>query len=191
MGSPQSLLLALPTELLDEIVENLDSGGLVHCRLTCRYFYYNIPPLSKHEQLLAAENLASAVRENMYACRVCLHLLPASKFADQMLRTRLAKGQKDARNRFCLECGLKPLTSKSKKFKYKHRWGPGPRLYSKGAHIYVKGERFIICWECQDFTKPARNLDGDFAPWCENCWPHCDEDYLQEVYMRQFRNSAS
>lgn len=196
MTYPRTSLLGLPIELQEIILEHLDPSESIPLKLTCHHFNNFIPPAEKHDKLLAAERSPFARRKNLYACRECLHLLPASKFADQMLRYRRAKNERDARKRFCLECGLSVVAKVGEDGRKR-----SGRLYTRGSRILIQGEWFIICVNCENFNKLARDLEGLQSPFCESCFPYCDEDYLQEQYfisqgyqsekMRQWENSRT
>ncbi|KAJ5925339.1 hypothetical protein N7454_007978 [Penicillium verhagenii] len=147
--------LNLPPELLLLINEFLPIHDVLKLRLTCGYLFDQIPPPS-HNQLLQAETTEWARHQDIYACRYCLRLRPANKFADRMLRRRRGRSGADSDKRFCLECGLKPREGMA-------RYGPG-------AQVAIQGQLFVICLSCRRFRPSAYGLCGRSTSLCLSCW---------------------
>jgi hypothetical protein len=125
--------------------------------LTCSYFHALIPPLT-HEELLVTEQADHALLHDLYACRYCLRLRPASQFAERMLQRRRMKGARDARKRFCVDCGLMQRGEAEEA-----RYGPG-------AQIVVQGVSCVLCIVCRRLGATARGLDGRQISLCRNCY---------------------
>lgn len=149
-----SAILTLPLELQEQVIRELAFPEIGFFKMTCRHFNTIIKPLT-HEQLLRAEETAFALQEDVYACRECLRLRPASKFADKMLKKkRRRSGQKNC-NRFCVECGL--------------RSGPGNNRYTRGSHIIVRSVCYVICVRCGRFKQGGVDNNKNTSE-CATCW---------------------
>lgn len=136
---PKTTLLCLPPELHLLISTYLSFPAIVHFRITCAYLYSLLPPLT-HAQLLLAETTEFALSKDIYACRYCLRLRPASRFADRMRRRRRGKFGRDAEKRFCVECGLQP-----------RKGTDGEARYGPGAQMRIDGVPYVICITCRRF----------------------------------------
>ncbi|RHZ54436.1 hypothetical protein CDV55_104793 [Aspergillus turcosus] len=132
-------LLSLPPELHLLIGTYLRFPDIVYFRITCAYLYALLPPLT-HSQLLLAETTDYALSRDIYACRYCLRLRPASRFADRMRRRRRGRYGRDADKRFCVECGLRPRAGTDEEARY----GPG-------AQVRIDGVLYVICITCRTF----------------------------------------
>lgn len=148
--------LDLPPEIHLLIVKNLFFTDKLHLQATCTYFYKLIPPLT-HAELLEAEGSDYATRRNLYTCRYCLRLLPASEFADRMFRKRRNRHGPDAGKRFCIECGLGPRED-------------GPARYGPGAFFSVRGHLYVICLACKQLNEGVPALAIRRNAMCESCW---------------------
>lgn len=147
--------LGLPPEIHLLIIDQLFFRDKIYLKRTCAYFYDLVPPLS-HGELLDAETSDYARGRDLYACRYCLRLLPASEFADRMLRRRRGKYGRHADRRFCVACGLKPRDAAA-------RYGPG-------AHITMGNTFYVICISCNTFQRGAFDRHGRHTSECEPCW---------------------
>ncbi|KAJ5676469.1 uncharacterized protein N7477_002102 [Penicillium maclennaniae] len=140
-----SPFFTLPPELHILIADFLSIYDLLALRLTCAYLRDLIPQPS-HDRLLLAESADWARDRDLYTCRYCLRLRPASYFADRMLRRRRCRAGRDSGKRFCIECGLKPRE--------------GTARYGAGAQITIQGTLFVLCLSCQRFQLGARDRLG-------------------------------
>ncbi|KAI9374710.1 hypothetical protein BJX61DRAFT_540514 [Aspergillus egyptiacus] len=152
-------ILSLPPELHLLITTHLPPfPDLQSLKLTCTYFHALIPPLT-HPQLLSAELTDLATGKSLYACRYCLRLRPAERFADRMLKRRRGKRGKHAARRFCVECGLMPRGAAGDRDErgatgVDGRSGgdvKGEARYGAGARIVVGGVGYVVCMECGRF----------------------------------------
>jgi ferredoxin len=150
---------ALPPELHLLIAYFLPFPFNIHLKLTCSYFHTLIPSLS-HKELLITERTDYALIHDLYACRYCVRLRPASRFAERMLQRRRSKGARDARKRFCVDCGLMQRGEAEEA-----RYGPG-------AQMVVQGVSCVLCIVCRRFDIGARDLDGRYISLCRNCFEH-------------------
>ncbi|KAL4907112.1 hypothetical protein BDW74DRAFT_175898 [Aspergillus multicolor] len=139
-------IFTLPPELHLHIRAHLSFPSTILLRLTCRYFYALLDPLT-HVQLLDAENSDFAVSKNLYACRYCLRLRDGEEFAVRMLSSGRGRRGADAGKRFCVECGVKPR-------------GGGEARYGRGAMFVIKGELRIVCIVCGKFARGVREGSG-------------------------------
>lgn len=163
-------LLGLPTELQDYVIQYLDFPDVIFLKMTCRRFNSLIRPLN-HGELLKAEHSIYSTDRRIYACRDCLRLRPASKFADNMLAAIRIKGRFlyfTAARRFCVECGVNP------------RNGATAR-YSPGSHIVVQGVHYVICQTCKCFKRGVTVAPGINISKCRNCW----QVEMRELEQRQ------
>ncbi|KAF7617972.1 hypothetical protein AFLA_006881 [Aspergillus flavus NRRL3357] len=172
----------LPPELHILIANLLIFPDIIHLKLTCTYFNDLIPPLPHHE-LLQAELTDFALAHDIYACRYCLRLRPAGKFADRMLRRGRGRYGRDAERRFCVECGLMPRSGTA-------RYGPGAQIVVQGVMglrfagavgkrellvrgIFVMGLIYVLlCWgslrmalcSCGKSVSTCFRMGNDFFP---------------------------
>lgn len=147
-----SSLITLPAELQEQIIQELAFPDNIFLGMTCRYFYTILKPPT-HEQLLSAENTEFTIREDIYACRDCLRLRRASRFADNMTKKKRRRSGLESYNRFCVECGLKS--------------GPGNTRYTRGSRIMIKGVCHVICIRCGQFKEGSDDNNG--LSECETC----------------------
>ncbi|KAG2421117.1 hypothetical protein HFD88_000733 [Aspergillus terreus] len=153
--APECHLLGLPPELHLLIASLLDFPDVLRLRFTSRYFHQLIPPLT-HLQLLQAETTDYAIAHDLYACRYCLRLRSAVRFADRMLRRRRGRSGRDAGKRFCVECGMQPRRGEA-------RYGPGAQLVIQGVFV-------VICVACKEFAIGGCDRFGRGTPYCARCW---------------------
>ncbi|KAL4777157.1 hypothetical protein BDW60DRAFT_56007 [Aspergillus nidulans var. acristatus] len=154
MPPPVIDLLSLPPELHLLIYSHLDFPASTHFRLTCSYLY-NFLPASSHTDLLMAETTDFAVSKDLYACRYCLRLRAAGCFADRMLCRGRGRRGRNARKRFCIECGLCPRSG-------------GEARYGRGAIVVTRGTLQVVCIECGRFGKGV-SVPGEGGLRCTAC----------------------
>lgn len=140
-----SSLVTLPLELQEQVVQELAFPDNIFLRMTCRHFGAIIKPLT-YEQLFLAESTEFAIREDIYACRDCLRLRGASKFADNMTKNKRGRFGPENWKRFCVECGLQS--------------GPGNTRYTRGSRIMIKGVCHVICIRCGEFREGSDDSNG-------------------------------
>jgi hypothetical protein len=153
MASAASLR-TLPLELQEQVIRKLEFPDIIFLRMTCRHFNNIVKPLT-HAELLVAERTEVTIWKDLYACRYCLRLRPASKFADKMLKKKRRQSGCDSSNRFCVECGIKS--------------GPGITRYTRGSQIIVQGVSHVICIRCGEFEEGGVD-NGKNTSECLNCW---------------------
>jgi hypothetical protein len=154
MTSPDTTpsLLALPIEIHAEIFTNLCFPDLYSVRLINQYFHAIIPPPA-HAELLTAETLDFAREINTFACVGCTRLRPQATFSPKMVKRKKAAGGTEARNRFCIECGRRPL--------------PGVHRYQLGSRWEEAGVLFVRCLRCTAITLGPEDQN---VPLCLSCY---------------------
>lgn len=80
-----SRLLALPQELQDQIISNLEFPQNILLKLTCRYFNVVISQLTL-PQVLNAEKTEFARGRALHACYFCMRVRRSREFLDYLLR---------------------------------------------------------------------------------------------------------
>ncbi|KAF2664726.1 hypothetical protein BT63DRAFT_460219 [Microthyrium microscopicum] len=168
-----SYLLALPLELQEEIIGHLPFPAVVILKMTCAYFNGIIKPLT-HQQLLDAEETDICKQTDSYACRYCLRLRPASKFADNMLKRRKSRYGGDVHRRFCIGCGIQSV--------------PGSTRYSRGSQIFIGGVCHVICFRCGIFKKGA--TEDKTQSKCLLCLADFERDNLNRLRRKQALQKA-
>ncbi|KAF2669591.1 hypothetical protein BT63DRAFT_455569 [Microthyrium microscopicum] len=153
-------LLALPAELLLEVISHLSFEDTVYLRMTSRQFRDFIPKPSQ-EALLIIEDTEWAIQNELLTCNHCLRLRQSVKFADKMVMANWkrcrGRGRKEASLRFCIECGLTvPWRT------------PGARGYSRGHNIRVQGAGYQVCKNCRLFEPVPFPSNGPPWSWCRN-----------------------
>ncbi|EPE24926.1 hypothetical protein GLAREA_11507 [Glarea lozoyensis ATCC 20868] len=125
-------IFAISTELFHGITSNLNVLDIHSLRLTCHHFHAVIPPVPPptHSDLLNAETI------HFLACVGCKRLRRSAKFSTKMVKKHKRPGGRQARSRFCIECGRRPLPGT-------HRYMLGQR-WEEGVVPYV---RCIRCTE--------------------------------------------
>ncbi|PYH91610.1 hypothetical protein BO71DRAFT_451999 [Aspergillus ellipticus CBS 707.79] len=165
---PQSTtLLTLPPELHLQITTHIPLlPDLYHLKQTCTYFAALLPTPT-HEELLAAESTSFAITHDLYACRYCLRLRPAQKFADRMLVHGRGRYGEYRGKRFCVECGVLPRGAETRSGGLEEaRYGPGDLVRIQGvAHVY--------CRRCGGLRRVVGEWDGG-----------CCEGYLWKTSPR-------
>jgi hypothetical protein len=139
--------LALPIEIHAAISSQLEFLELYTLRLTCHYFHSLIPPPT-HDELLAIETTTF----DFLACIGCTRLRPAATFSAKMVKKKKAPGGSQAHNRFCIECGRRPL--------------PGVHRYTLGSRWEEHGVPFARCLRCRSI---ARAPDDKAVKLCLSC----------------------
>jgi hypothetical protein len=139
-------LLALPPEIHAAILP-LRFFDLHTLRLVNKYFYALIPP-PIHAELLLAETLDF----DFLACVGCTRLRPVATFSSKMFIKKKAPGGTQAHNRFCIECGHRPL--------------PGTHRYMLGSRWKEDGVPFARCKRC---TMIAKGPEDQAVPLCFSC----------------------
>lgn len=147
-------ILDLPTEILQLIVQYLDSLSLLRLKMTCRDFHALTPPLSV-AQMLQVEESAFGRQKELYTCGDCMRLRPKKAFADAMFWRRRGRSGSNAGRRFCVECGLKP--------------GSDGAQYTPGSQIAIEGKRYVVCRLCAVFRDAAVE-GGRNVSHCQLCY---------------------
>jgi hypothetical protein len=153
-------LLALPGEIQNKIMGELEPIDLLVLRTTCRHLRNIIPRLDIHD-LLTAESSNTGIARDLYACRLCLRLRHSSHFADTMKKKDKRKLAGGGVTRFCMDCGLKPA--------------PGQNGYGRGAHITMNGAVSVICICCTRLERPSQDRHGKNTQYCTRCWARTPE----------------
>lgn len=174
MSSSNSVsLVALPTEMHLAIIEHLSLLDLHTLRLTNHYFYALIPPPT-HADLLVIEQSRLIRQKRFFACVGCTKLRPKAAFSPEMYKKKKNRpGQPGARERFCIECGRRPL--------------PGPHRYKLGLQWKEDGVCFVRCVECENI---ARGFQYLAAPVCLSCHRQRLEAYRNVDEMHRVQREA-
>ncbi|KAK4135879.1 hypothetical protein BT67DRAFT_263173 [Trichocladium antarcticum] len=163
-------ILALPGEILNQIMAELNPLDLALLGSTCTHFRSIIPPFNINE-LVKVESTKIGVQRKLYACSFCLRLRHASRFADPMMRRKRRKHRGEERaSRFCVECGLKQPTDE--------------RGYRPGNIVTMNGVAHVVCISCHRFECPA-DTRGD-SRWCAKCW-HKSPEGLWAQRLKEHR----
>jgi hypothetical protein len=140
-------LLALPTEIHAVILTHLRFLDLHTLRLTNHYLHALIP-LPSHAEFLTVETSGF----DFLACVGCTRLRPTATFSPKMFKKKKAPGGSQAHNRFCFECGRRPL--------------PGVHRYMLGSRWEEYGVPFARCLRCGSI---ARGPEDQAVPLCLSC----------------------
>lgn len=163
-------LLTLPTEMQDSILTHLPFLDLHTLRMTNHYFYNLIPPPT-HNDLLEAEKSEIG----LYACVGCMKLRRKECFSSNMTKKKKVLGGLEAHNRFCIECGRRPL--------------PGEHQYTRGQRWDENGNPFVRCFKCQ---RTAQAPEDRSVQLCLSCHTQDLERQRQaEVRKRVQRESEA
>ncbi|KAJ5991802.1 hypothetical protein N7451_007526 [Penicillium sp. IBT 35674x] len=146
-------ILDLPNEILHLIAQHLDAFSIVWLQRSCRGFRELIPPPT-HPELIRAETTAFGFHKDLYACGHCRRLRPRTEFADNMVKSKKAKFEPKAGDRWCVECGIKT--------------GPGINRYAPGHHVVILKKLYVICKDCRTFGEGASE-DGKNLSVCKVC----------------------
>jgi hypothetical protein len=149
------MLIDLPNEIQQHIIDYLDFPSNVLLKMTCRYFNTFITALG-HGELMEAETSDFCLQKDLYACRDCLRLRTKTTFADNVVRKRRGRYRIDSAKRFCVDCGVNPRE--------------GTTRYCAGSQIVMQGELYVICGSCRTFAKGARTEEGRNTSVCQRCW---------------------
>jgi hypothetical protein len=158
--SPSNLVILppifhLPVELHREVASNLEGDeeiSLLNLRMTNRYFHNLIHPPS-HEVLLRLEKRFNSTLG--YACKLCLRLRPASKFATKILKGKKGINGGNRSGRFCADCGF-DVTK--------------PEGYTPGAKVVVDGVTHVYCVHCRKVKKGKDAGIEQCKMSCELCY---------------------
>lgn len=151
-------LARLPTELLLQIIHDLDYLTRTRLKSTNRYFNITVNAEECDEQdKMSAVLLAQDFPQNddAFGCFRCYKVLPASAFDDRLIGRNYPvpirlnhvpaahhrKGGWRELWRYCLDCGFRL------------------QLHEPGEVIYVRGVRMVICSCCMKLNESA----------CPNC----------------------
>ncbi|KAH8696788.1 hypothetical protein GQ44DRAFT_124759 [Phaeosphaeriaceae sp. PMI808] len=148
-------ILHLPVELHREIASHLEGDedfALLNLRMTNLYFHNTIHPPT-HETLLRLEKRFSGTLG--YACKHCLRLRPASKFATTVLKGKTGLNGGHRSERFCADCGF-DVTK--------------PERYTPGAKVIVDGMTYVYCVDCRKVKKGEEAGIGQCRMSCELCY---------------------
>ncbi|KFY45634.1 hypothetical protein V494_00859 [Pseudogymnoascus sp. VKM F-4513 (FW-928)] len=140
-------LLTLPFEIQTAILTHLQSFDPYALRLTNRHYYALIPPPT-HAELLSAETSETG----FLACVGCTRLRPIAAFSSKMIMKKRGPGGAQAHNRFCIECGRRPI--------------PGPHRYVLGSRWKENGASFVRCLRCGVI---GRAPEDQRVPLCFSC----------------------
>lgn len=151
--SQASTICDLPTEILLIIAHHLDAFSLIWLQRSCQLFRGTIPSPS-HLELMEAEITQFGFQNDLYACLDCLRLRPRAKFADNMVKRKKAKLRYNAKQRWCVDCGLNPR--------------PGTNRYTVGNIITILEKPYVICLECREFREGASEIGKSLAV-CRVC----------------------
>lgn len=127
------VLLRLPTELLLEIISNLEFHNKAKFAATCHSIRSLIEPLTHHDFLIA-EKANWATSRGLYTCKLCIRLRRFNAFADDMKKGKYDRDGKKADTRFCLECGVENA------------------LYKPGTLLKIYGKSHVLCRICRRLT---------------------------------------
>lgn len=148
MASPETViklprtLLTTPPEIQNKIIRYLETPDVHVLRLTSKYFYDIIPPPT-HADLLAIE-ASLEINIDHFACVGCTKMVSLYKFSPSMVKKKKISGGSEARNRFCNDCGRRPLPGL-------HRWMLGNRWEEWDImHSYVP---FVRCGRCGEIAQ--------------------------------------
>ncbi|KAF2838156.1 hypothetical protein M501DRAFT_1017180 [Patellaria atrata CBS 101060] len=141
----------LPPEIQLTIIDQLDPVGKLNLRITSRYYYDTIKPLTPNE-LLQTEKSDWAIKNGLLRCMDCKRLRPSSCFADSMRKGKKGRNGLEPEKRFCIDCGVHP------KF--------GRNRYTPGSEIEINTQRWVICKVCNLFMKLAFRGTGR----CQDCF---------------------
>lgn len=140
-GLPPALLI-MPAEPFDKIIGYLDVPDLQTLRLCCSRFFAIIAPPT-HADLVTIERSLQN-RRGHFACVGCTKIRPPAMFSPSMLKKKKALGGSQAHNRFCNDCGKRPLPGL-------HRWMLGNRWGEEligGSYML-----FVRCSWCETIAR--------------------------------------
>lgn len=142
-------LISFPAELKLLIIAELGIEDKLRLRLVCHTFYSFIPKPTRGDLVLLWDSIFGR-QNNLQVCFSCRRLRPKSAFSTE-IRTNLGFRRQSIRsngllgNRFCNECGSRPL--------------PGIHRYQLGEIWHQDGMSYLRCTrceECKPFTTKTR-----------------------------------
>lgn len=142
-------LLALPPEIHAAILPHLQFLDLHTLRLVNHYFHALVLPPT-HAELLSVEKTPNF---DFLACVGCTRLRPVASFSIKMFTKKKAPGGAQAHNRFCIECGRRPL--------------PGVHRYMLGSRWQEYGVPYARCKRCRTI---AQGPEDQAVPLCFSCY---------------------
>lgn len=145
-SSPPSFL-ALPTEIHNIISSHLEFFDLHSLRLTCHYFH-SLVPRPTHTEILKHETTAI----DFLACVGCTRLRPATTFSAKIKKKSKAPSSNQAYNRFCIECGRRPL--------------PGVYRYTLGSRWEEHGVPVVRCLRCGNIARGPEDKTVELCLLC-------------------------
>lgn len=169
LSSPPLSLLALPQKIHIAILPHLQFLDLHTLRLVNHYFHALILPPT-HAELLSAE---TTPKFDFLACVGCTRLRPVAKFAIKMSTKKKASGNAQAHNRFCIECGRRPL--------------PGVHRYMLGSRWHEHGVPYARCKRCRVI---ARGPEDQTVPLCFSCHTQDLEKARAVEELKRVQNEA-
>ena len=170
--------LDLPIELHQEIARHLtpaDFPSKHYLRMTCRLLRNTIATDAKQD-LREFEQIEQCIARGFIACTICLRLRHESNFADKMRSIMRSEGilavHRQAKRRFCVECGL------------------ARRLYTPGCYLQIDRTGYTMCIKdrgtevlqisAYETTEPddCRELKMLRKRYCRKCWLRVRRDVL-------------
>lgn len=156
MPDQVALLMRLPSEIHLKIIAYLSDLELIdiyRLRLSNKYFYNTISA-PDHATLLVLEETHFAIEHSLYACKHCLRLRHASKFADTSLRRKTCRYGDYAMKRFCTDCGFDTNQ---------------PQRYMRGTQVKVNGELWVRCVHCDKVKRGSEVEETACKEACKRC----------------------
>jgi hypothetical protein len=127
-------------------------------RATCRRFYSLIgPPRPEGFDLYQWPYL----KDSLLSCKDCLRLRQRTEFVDFMRLDTFRAGGSAARDRYCIDCGLKEQFVAGKRIP--------PRL-KKRTRLKVDGVEFVVCIYCGEFGQAPSREETWFTDCCRQCF---------------------
>jgi hypothetical protein len=126
-------------------------------RVTCRRFYSLIGPphpdgFDRHQW--------SSLDGSFLSCRDCLRLRNEVEFVDLMRDGNFRPGGSAAKERYCIDCGLKEQLLAGRRIP--------PRL-KKRTRLKVDGVEFVVCIYCGEFGQAPGREETWFMDCCREC----------------------
>jgi hypothetical protein len=152
-------LLNLPPYIQAIIIHFLASNECLDkyaLRATCRRFYAFIgPPRPKFDRYPWGQ------KGSLLSCKDCLRLRNRAEFVDDMRSGDLRPGGSGARERYCIDCGLKEQFFEGKRI---------PARLKRRTRLKVDGVEFVVCWYCGEFGRAPRREETHFRDCCRECF---------------------
>lgn len=153
-------LLSLPTELLFDIVDNLELPVKTNLGSTNRRFKEVIKTPSL-DDFLAAEASNWARERNLYTCKGCVRFRRLQEFADNMRKGKRCRNGPEAHVRLCLHCGV------------------AGGLYSAGCQIVICSKPHVLCRICGILTDQIGS-----SGCCTRCSPASSRNFMRAASSR-------